>query len=195
MGWWEKYLCASYFYQVGATRYSFLHPTFWRMVNNYVSEKSPFPLLKIFNKETQLFYSTTKGVVYGETQSREVLLSASSHQQWYQNIVVHTLKTVSVNAFLDWRMCKRQDLLESDRYLKSSASFKNALNKFQSIGDLTFTISKYLPNYANTIWNKFDEVEDESQGFLASEKDALLSMEKSRKRKRKLLCFITALMV
>ena len=80
---------------------------FWLMVNNFVNEKGPFPPLKLFKHASQSLYSKTKSGVDGSAQSRAFLRSSTSSFKWEQKIVSQTIKTLTVNSFIAWRMTQK----------------------------------------------------------------------------------------
>jgi hypothetical protein len=92
---------------------------FWKLVNSYVLEKGPFyPPLKLFLHGVQTLYSKTKGGVDGSTQDRSIIRSATSSLKWEQKVVTKTIKTLTVNSSVAWRMRQKRSLLESKESLK-----------------------------------------------------------------------------
>lgn len=122
--------------------------SFWLTVNRHVWQNGPFPPLKIFKHGAQSLYSKTKGGVDGATQFRAVLRSPTSSLAWEQKIVLQTLKTLVVNAFLAWRMSQRRDLLKSSDVFRGVEQFRSALNNVQSYGDFVHDLAPELLRYA-----------------------------------------------
>lgn len=147
-------------------------------------DNGAFPPLQLFKHATQVYYSKTKGGVDGATKQRAMLRSSTSHLKWEQKIVSQTLKTVAINAFLAWRMFKRQEILQSDTELKSLESFRNSLNRVQATADFMSDIATDLLNYASTLHDDENRNEDLPEGITGTEKETLISMAKVRKRKR-----------
>ena len=77
---------------------------YWKLIDDRVKIRGPFPPLKLFKHASQSFYSKTKAGVYGATQQRAILRSSTSHFQWEQKLVSQILKTIAINSFIGWRM-------------------------------------------------------------------------------------------
>lgn len=123
----------------------------------------------------------------GSTQQRAILRSPTSHLKWEQKLAVQILKTVTINAFVGYRMYERKDLLNSAASFKSLEMYRNLLNKVQSTADFMFDCSQELLHYAATLEllqrsEEVGDVTDEDVGDI--EVARLMSLAKGRKRKR-----------
>ena len=121
---------------------------FWNVVNRYVKANGPFQPLKLFKHAEQSFYSKTNGGVDGATQQRAVMRSSTSHLQCEQKLVSQVLKTLSVNAFVAWRIFERRDLLQSAEHFKSLESYRDALNRVEPTADFMLDTAVKLLLYA-----------------------------------------------
>lgn len=124
---------------------------FWSAVNNHVISTGPFQPLKLFKHATQSFYSKTKGGVDGATQYRAVLTSSGSQLAWEQKLITQVLKSLSINAFLAWRIFERRDLVNTSATFKSLDNYRCALNRVQSTSDFMVDASLELLSHAKSI--------------------------------------------
>ena len=159
--------------------------TFWKLIDDRVKLRGPFPPLKLFKLKLQSFYSKTKAGVDGATQQRAILRSSTSHFQWEQNLVSQILKTISIYSFVGWRMSERVDLLESTESLKALYKFRNPLSKVQATADFIFDVSQELLSHADTLQENSDTVEPHREITRGSPTvRALITKAKARRRNR-----------
>ncbi|PXF43106.1 hypothetical protein BWQ96_07140 [Gracilariopsis chorda] len=154
---------------------------FWSLVNNYVTQNDAFPPLKLFKHASQSLYSRTKGGVDGSTQARAILRSSTSAMKWEQKVVTQTLKTLSVNAFISWRMSQKRDLLQSKETFRSLKSYRQALNGIQSLAEFVHDASKELIVYAQSLGT---EDNAETLEVHQDEIQRLHTLARTRKRRR-----------
>ena len=87
---------------------------FFKLVNDHVSKKGPFPPLKLFKNACQSFYSKTKPGVDGLTQQREVLANSSSCLSWEQMVVTKGIHTSCAhNAHVAYKLYMSSGFVES----------------------------------------------------------------------------------
>jgi hypothetical protein len=80
----------------------------------HIHERDAFyPPMRLFIYRIQSIFSRINGVVDGSAQARAILKSPTSSFKWKQKIVSQTLKTLSVNAFISWRMLQMKGKLET----------------------------------------------------------------------------------
>jgi hypothetical protein len=106
---------------------------FWKLIDSHVKENTPFPPLNLFRHGCQAFYAKTKGGVDGSAQARAIFRSTTSSFKWEPKIMSQTLKTLTVNAFISWRMTRNKHLLETKENFQSLDSFRSALKNTQSL--------------------------------------------------------------
>ncbi|PXF43989.1 hypothetical protein BWQ96_06222 [Gracilariopsis chorda] len=157
---------------------------FWSLVNNYVTQNDAFPPLKLFKHASQSLYSRTKGGVDGSTRARAILRSSTSAMKWEQKVVTQTLKTLSVNAFISWRMSQKRDLLQSKETFRSLKSYRQALNGIQSLADFVHDASKELIFYAQSLGT-----EDNAETLEVPQDEIQRLHTLARTRKRRHLVF------
>lgn len=158
--------------------------SFWKVVNEHVKANGPFRPLKLFKHAIQSFYSKTKGGVDGATQQRAILRSATSHLQWEQKLVSQVLKTVSINAFIAWRIFERRDLLQNLGEFKSLERYRNALNKVQSTADFMLDSALDLLAHAQSIGAANSPHKKSVDSVGMEETRALIVLAAGRKRRR-----------
>lgn len=71
--------------------------------------------------------------------------------KWKQEVVSLTIKTLVINAFFGWRMCQRQDVLESWQTFQSLDNYWNLLNKVQATSDFMSDVAEELLRYGITL--------------------------------------------
>ncbi|PXF43292.1 hypothetical protein BWQ96_06931 [Gracilariopsis chorda] len=101
--------------------------------------------------------------------------------KWEQKVVTQTLKTLSVNAFISWRMSQKRDLLQSKETFRSLKSYRQALNGIQSLADFVHDASKELIVYAQSLGT---EDNAETLEVHQDEIQRLHTLARTRKRRR-----------
>lgn len=76
--------------------------------------------------------------------------------QWEQKIVTQCLKTVTINAFIGFRLLKTKHLLESSSSFKSQNAFRNALSAVESFPTFLFEASGELTAHATFLRERGD---------------------------------------
>lgn len=114
-------------------------------------DNKPFPQLKLFKHGWQSIFSKTKGGLVGGAQARTILRSSTSVFHWEQNIVSQTLKSVAENAFIEWRMRRKESLLHISDSFRGLNQYRQALDRVQSLGEFVLDVSKELLTYAESL--------------------------------------------
>jgi transposase-like protein len=155
---------------------------FWKLVNNHVREKGPFPPLKLFKHGCQAFYSKTKGGVDGSAQARAIFRSSTSSLKWEQKIVSQTFKTLTVNSFISWRITENKRSLENKDTFKGLDHFRGTLNTLQSLSDFALDAAVELLEYAEKLQK--NRVAQPQTRLSSDETLRLNALAVQRKRKR-----------
>jgi hypothetical protein len=162
---------------------------FWRLVDKHVHERDAFyPPVRLFRHGIQSIYSRTKGGVDGSAQARAILRSPTSSFKWEQKIVSQTLKTLSVNAFISWRMLQTKRKLETKESFQDLDHFRACLNSVQSLADFVLDASKELLIVADRKEKECREIDQETTRGISrvplQEVSRLCDAARSRKRYR-----------
>ena len=156
---------------------------FWKLTDDLLNLRGPFPPLKLFKHASQRFCSNTMACVDGATQQRVILPFSTSHFQWEQKLVSQILTSIAINSFIGWRMSERVDLLESTESFKALYKYRNPLNKVQATADFMFDVSQELLSHADTPQENSDTVEAPVEIIRgSSEGRAILTKAKERKQ-------------
>lgn len=133
------------------------HFVFWKTLNDHVMVNGPLPPVKVFRQVMQAFYSRTKCGVDGSAQYRSVLRSATSHLRWESKMVTQTLKKLTMNAFISWRMWKFHSHCGVE--FSTLHNYRDRLNHLDSFADFISERTSELFLYAENLEQKNNAAE------------------------------------
>lgn len=116
-----------------------------------MTDRGPFPPLRLFKHAAHSFESNSKGGVDDATQYRSKLRSAMVVYKWEQRLISQKIKSIVANAFILWRIRRSSDLLEFTHFFKDIESYRTSINRETSMGSFVFQFSPKLVHFAASL--------------------------------------------